>query len=70
MNNNSDDVSIIKIIFVTLLGSLGSAIPILWAFAPLYAAYRDFQNGDLLLAVADYILFPLGIVRSLIFAFG
>ncbi len=70
MSNNSDNVSITSIIFGTLLGTLGSAIPILWAFAPLYAAYRDFQNGDLLLAVADYVLFPLGIVRSLIFAFG
>ena len=48
------------------IGILG----ILWTIPPLYAAYHDFQNGNILLAIADYIFFPLGLIRSIMFVLG
>ena len=48
------------------IGILG----ILWTIAPLSAAYHDFQNGNILLAIADYIFFPLGLIRSIMFVLG
>jgi len=60
----------VQIIILNQGGYMKSIIGILWAIAPLYAAYHDFQNGNWILALADYIFFPLGLIRSIMFLFG
>ncbi|QPB42015.1 hypothetical protein [Rodentibacter haemolyticus] len=49
---------------------LGVPLVVVWTIAPLYAAYKDFQHGNFFLALIDYTFFPIGLIRSLMFAFG
>lgn len=50
-----------------ILGILASAAS---GILPLYAAYKDYQFGEDMLSLMDIIIFPLGIVRGLIYLFG
>lgn len=40
------------------------------AILPFYAAYKDYQFGEDMLSLMDIILFPLGIIRGLMYLFG
>ncbi len=50
-----------------MLGILASAALVI---LPLYAAYKDYQFGENMLSLMDIIIFPLGIVRGLMYLFG
>ncbi|QIW16897.1 hypothetical protein A4G20_09995 [Pasteurellaceae bacterium RH1A] len=54
----------------TTAAIFGIPLSVIWLVAPFYAAYKDFQNGDYFLALLDYAIAPLGIIRSLMFMFG
>lgn len=37
---------------------------------PIYAIFKDFQAGKIMWAGIDFMIFPVGTIRGLIYLFG
>lgn len=62
MSNNTNDNG---------AGGLFSAILLItFITMPIYAIFKDIQAGKFAWAVIDFIAFPLGVLRGLMYLFG
>lgn len=65
MSNNEDD-------FLASVGSvfLGAVFMFLGIIMPIYATFKDYQAGEIMWASIDFIFFPIGSIRGLMYLFG
>ncbi|RRD90604.1 hypothetical protein [Conchiformibius steedae] len=65
MSKNEDDF------WVVIGGAFWYAVYIfLGMVMPIYAVFKDYQAGKIIWASIDFIIFPIGSIRGLMYLFG